>query len=255
MARADGAPFSLVDFSIAAWDGVPTELIVRGLHADGSEVERPIVLDDNPGPDFRTIRLDPSWAVLAQAIFIGQPLSQDGARFALDDLGAPPAEDLDGDGADDAFDTCPGVADPDQADADGDGVGDACNELEDRDGDEWADWLDNCPSRPNPDQSNRDGDAHGDACDFCPDYPSFTDVDSDGNGIGNACECGDQTQDATVDVRDLIAIHRAITGQIPASPLCDTNDDGLCNVSDIVGANLKIFGQPAYCARYPRPAP
>jgi ribonuclease Z len=33
-----------------------------------------------------------------------------------------------------------------------------------------------------------------------------------------------------------------------ASPLCDANDDGLCNVGDILGANAKIFGSPAYCA-------
>jgi hypothetical protein len=37
--------------------------------------------------------------------------------------------------------------------------------------------------------------------------------------------------------------------------LCDANNDGLCNVQDIVAANQKIFGRPAYCSRYPPPGP
>jgi hypothetical protein len=261
MARADGGPFSLVEFAVAEWDGtVPTELRVHGLRADGSQVERSIALDgifDGRGParDFQTIRLDSAWAGLVQVRFVGRPVGSGGGIFALDDLGATPAEDSDHDGADDVFDTCPGLADPDQNDADGNGVGDACNQFEDVDGDDWANGLDDCPSAEDPDQSNRDADAYGDVCDFCPDYALFTNLDSDGNGIGNACECGDQTQDGRVDVLDLVEINLAIMGQVAVSPLCDTNDDRLCNISDIIGVNLKIFGRPAYCSRYPPPSP
>ncbi len=61
----------------------------------------------------------------------------------------PPA-DSDADGAFDAYDNCPRVANPDQADGDGDGVGDAC---------------DNCPGAANPDQEDSDGDGTGDVCD------------------------------------------------------------------------------------------
>jgi hypothetical protein len=58
-----------------------------------------------------------------------------------------------------------------------------------------------------------------------------------------------------VDVRDLLAISLAIFNPPLATPLCDTNNDGRCDVSDIVGANLKIYGRPAYCSRYPPPGP
>jgi len=68
---------------------------------------------------------------------------------------APPCAvaDADGDGVEDALDSCPAVFDPDQADGDGDGVGDAC---------------DNCAAEPNSDQADTFGALGvGDACD-CP---------------------------------------------------------------------------------------
>jgi hypothetical protein len=126
--------------------------------------------------------------------------------------------------------------------------------IQDPEGDGWPHAADNCRWTPNPGQENRDGDRYGDACDRCPDYASDDNADLDGNGIGNVCECGDQTLDAVVDVRDLVEIKQVIFGRATASPLCDTDDDGRCTVSDIVGANGRIFRHPAYCARYPRPA-
>jgi hypothetical protein len=54
-----------------------------------------------------------------------------------------------------------------------------------------------------------------------------------------------------VNVLDLVGINLAIFGSVLTSPLCDTNFDGRCDVQDIVGANYKIFGRPAYCSRYP----
>ncbi|MEA3325553.1 MAG: PKD domain-containing protein, partial [Euryarchaeota archaeon] len=36
--------------------------------------------------------------------------------------------------------------------------------INDRDGDGWADGCDNCPDTPNPDQADSDGDGIGDAC-------------------------------------------------------------------------------------------
>jgi hypothetical protein len=56
-----------------------------------------------------------------------------------------------------------------------------------------------------------------------------------------------------VNVVDIVSINLATFGAVQVSPLCDTNFDSLCNISDIVGANRKIFGQPAYCSRYPPP--
>jgi cysteine-rich repeat protein len=76
--------------------------------------------------------------------------------------------DTDGDGVCDEVDTCPDVANPDQADGDGDGIGDAC---------------DNCLTVANADQADSDGDLTGDACDACPLDPAN---DADGDGV-----CGD----------------------------------------------------------------
>jgi hypothetical protein len=123
----------------------------------------------------------------------------------------------------------------------------------DGDGDGVPDDFDNCPAIPNPDQADRDLDGIGDVCDFCPDYASPDNNDTDGNGIGDVCECGDQTQDGTVNVLDVVALNLLIFGAAEPSPLCDTNDDGICDVQDLVGVNKKIFGQPAYCSQYPPP--
>jgi hypothetical protein len=259
MVRADGQPFSLAQFDVAEGpQNTAPALRVHGLRSDGTELEREIALDgvaDGSGGarDFETVRLDPSWTGLEQVRFTG--LAEPGnGTFALDDIVASPPEDLDQDGADDAFDGCPGLHDPEQRDTDADGIGDACNDAQDYDGDEWSSLLDNCPVAANPDQANRDSDRFGDVCDYCPDHPSLG-SDEDRNGIGDECECGDQNEDRRVNVSDLVAINLALLGSSEASPLCDTNYDGRCDVRDIVGASRKIYGQPAYCSHYPPPLP
>ena len=98
-----------------------------------------------------------------------------------------------------------------------------------------------------------DCDAVPDARDNCPGLRTSKTTDTDGNGIGNACECGDQTGDGRVNVADLIAINRAIFDPTLATLLCDTDDDDRCNVRDLIGANRRIFGQPAHCAQHPAP--
>ncbi|MFQ5513870.1 MAG: thrombospondin type 3 repeat-containing protein [Myxococcota bacterium] len=80
------------------------------------------------------------------------------ARLALACTSAP--GDADGDGVRDGCDSCPAIANADQADADRDGVADAC---------------DNCPLIPNPITRDAQGN-------FVP-QPDF-----DGDGIGDACE-------------------------------------------------------------------
>ena len=66
-----------------------------------------------------------------------------------------------------------------------------------------------------------------------------------GNGIGNVCECSDQTGEGRVTVNDIVEINLAIFTPSQITPLCDGNHDRRCNVSDIVAANLKIFGGPS----------
>jgi hypothetical protein len=103
---------------------------------------------------------------------------------------------------------------------------------------------------PDPD-SDRDG--VPDSLDLCPAMPGGDPVDTDGNGIGDPCECSDQNGDGHVSAADLVAINQAIYNPILVTPLCDGNDDDKCNVTDILAANLKIFGHPSYCSRYPKP--
>lgn len=65
-------------------------------------------------------------------------------------------DDADGDGALDARDNCPGLANPSQRDTDRDGAGDDCDD--DDDGDGVPDASDRCPS------TRRGTDANGDGC-------------------------------------------------------------------------------------------
>ena len=104
---------------------------------------------------------------------------------------------------------------------------------------------------------DRDGDGIVDAVDDCPFFANPDQVDTDHDGRGNACECGDQNGDGHVDVRDIVAINLAIFNASLVTPLCDGNNDGLCNVSDIVAANRQIFSptNTSTCARQPVPGP
>jgi choice-of-anchor C domain-containing protein len=97
--------------------------------------------------------------------------------------------------------------------------------------------------------------------DNCPHFDTLDLTDTDSDGRGDECECGDVNQDGRNTVADLVGINACIfvPNPKPANCLsfCDGNNDGRCNVSDIVAANVEIFspGNTSTCARQPVPGP
>ncbi len=101
--------------------------------------------------------------------------------------GTPPGTDNDADGVPNASDNCAAVANPNQADRDADGLGDACDAVAgapgvpgapgapgtvtDNDDDGVPNADDNCPAIQNPAQVDTDGDGRGNACDLTPTGP------------------------------------------------------------------------------------
>jgi len=177
-----------------------------------------------------------------------------------------PLPDLDLDGECDTIDP----------DDDGDGVPDevdsdpldrfVCRDVD-------ADSCDDCSSGSDaPENDGRDLDSDGlcdagdadddgdgllDIEDNCPFYASANAQDTDGDGRGDECECTDQNGDGRNDVRDIIAINRAIFDPGLVTPLCDGNGDDRCDVSDVIAANIEIYSptNTSTCARQPVPGP
>ena len=104
--------------------------------------------------------------------------------------------DDDGDGANDSFDNCLGIANSDQRNMDQDLFGNVCdncvsaanNDQLDTDDDGLGDACDNCATIANSAQLDADGDGVGDDCDNCVNTVNSDQLDTNGNGQGDACE-------------------------------------------------------------------
>jgi len=107
----------------------------------------------------------------------------------------------------------------------------------DADTDGWADEIDNCPQVSNPSQENTDGDGLGNACDNdddndtivdtadnCPLVANADQTNSDGDGLGNACD-DDDDNDAIVDPADNCPL-------VANADQADSDGDGLGDVCD-----------------------
>ncbi len=171
----------------------------------GIETEEPMIPADCEDPEEDRCRFDQDHD--------GVPLFCDNAERVPN----PGQSDLDADGLGDAIDLCPLVAgDPNNtSDSDRDGIGNACDScrqtLSTYNGPletgaiPFSMWV-----RNNPYQGDADQDGIGDACDNCPtvpncgdfgpdnpatlgvevpyDDPTLCQADTNGNGVGDACE-------------------------------------------------------------------
>jgi len=112
----------------------------------------------------------------------------------------------------------------------------------DSDADTILDIVDNCPLIPNPSQLDTDGDGQGDACDSdddgdtipdasdnCPLVANTDQADTDGDSQGDACDSdddGDTIPDATDNCPLIANPTQTDTDSDGQGDACDSDDDG-----------------------------
>ena len=107
--------------------------------------------------------------------------------------------------------------------------------------------------------ADSDNDGWLDAADFCPTVANAANLDSDGDGIGDVCQCGDVTDDQSLDALDLSAYRRVLAGvdaDFSRPGLCNTWEDGSpCDLLDVVVIARRLAGLTPIPQRYCSPAP
>ena len=173
--------------------------------------------------------------------------------------------DSDSDGRADSNDNCPNDANADQANNDGDDLGDACDGDDDNDG--VLDELDCAPfdasiavtigdvcndgnantsnDRINEncecvgsDSEDRDNDGVVNASDNCPDDANDDQLDTDGDGEGDACDIDDDN-DGVMDTFDCFP--QDSTRSFKEGDVCDDGNDSTTN--DRINENCECTGQ------------
>ncbi|MEZ5506847.1 MAG: thrombospondin type 3 repeat-containing protein [Gammaproteobacteria bacterium] len=158
----------------------------------------------------------------------------------------PPA-DQDGDGVNDDIDNCPAVSNANQSDMDGDGQGDFCDT--DIDGDGIENGSDTCPmdATNTCNGSDADGDGVNDDTDNCPSVYNPDQADSNGNGVGDACDAGlrlDSDSDGFVDSEDAFPLNASEQNDADGDGVGDNSDvcPFLANVTDCVNNDINANG-------------
>ncbi len=160
---------------------------------------------------------------------------------AVDAAGCSCAQsDSDGDGVSDCDDACPNTP----AGEDPDGQGCSCSQADD-DQDGVANCDDQCPDTPPAEEADEsgcscsqrdsDGDSVNDCDDNCPLVDNEDQLDTDADGVGNAC---DETDDCPVVIytEDL-----------------DTDDDGILDVCDDDDDDDGVLDPDDNCPWIPNP--
>jgi len=136
------------------------------------------------------------------------------------DQSCPPTpDDVDGDGYPNTCDNCEFVRNETQSDVNGDGYGDAC-QPDDLDQDGWP--------GPNATDGDADNDGVPDVEDNCEGVQTSNISDIDSDGVGDACEVGDDDGDGFGSMAPTTCTY----GLSPVSCICSSSMNLLTDCSD-----------------------